>query len=99
MALTTCPDCGHKLSTSATACPSCGAPMKRPVTIEATGKTWKFVQLIGAGMAIWGTVGCMMTDTTKPGDASAGMALNILLLIGGIAVFVFGRIGAWWFHG
>jgi hypothetical protein len=28
MALTTCYECGHEVSTSATACPNCGAPVK-----------------------------------------------------------------------
>lgn len=29
MALTTCPDCGQKVSTAAPACPTCGRRMKR----------------------------------------------------------------------
>lgn len=29
MALETCQDCGHEVSTSATSCPSCGRPRKR----------------------------------------------------------------------
>lgn len=28
MALTTCPDCGKKISTSAEKCPECGRPMR-----------------------------------------------------------------------
>jgi len=28
MPLTTCEDCGHELSTAATACPNCGSPTK-----------------------------------------------------------------------
>lgn len=38
MALTTCPDCGKEVSTSAQACPGCGRPMS---AVSVTAKEVK----------------------------------------------------------
>lgn len=37
MALTTCPDCEHQISTSAAACPQCGRPMQSAKPEGAAG--------------------------------------------------------------
>lgn len=67
---------------------------------QSTGKIWKMIQLVGAGIAIWGTVSCMSSITQ---DVSGNITISpsggsVALLVGGIVVFLFGRIGGWWFH-
>jgi hypothetical protein len=105
MALTTCPDCGGSVSTSAPSCPACGCPRGKPATlqraggtqtIEATGKFWKLCQLLASlgliACVIWGMVAAQNPD---PG---AALALSILVGFLCLVLFLFGRIGAWWFH-
>ena len=113
--LLTCPDCEQPVSAAATSCPHCGRPTRasaqpRPrgaQTTEATGKGWKFCQLLGA----LGTIACgawlvvlvvshaTSPDVTDSSVAGAASALALLGLLVSFVVFIFGRIGAWWFHG
>jgi len=86
--ITPCPDCQKDVSVHATACPHCGNPLKQAVTIEATGKQWKFGQLCGAITCIIGVI-CF--------PASPGFGLLALFI--GLLVFVGARICAWWYHG
>ncbi len=56
--------------------------------------------LIGGIMMILGVGGCLiniafMTATGEP-EAAVG---SFLLLVGGLILYLVGRIGAWWFHG
>jgi DNA-directed RNA polymerase subunit RPC12/RpoP len=71
------------------------ASVQKTVTVQATGKTWKGMQLISALAAIAGIILCMAGC-----ESSAAMSgIGGLLLIAGIFFFCIGRIGAWWFHG
>ena len=74
--------------------------MARIVTIQQTGKGWKFVQLIGFGMVLVGIIGCMtVSDKIPEPDRVSQVSHDMLLAFGGLAVFIFGRIGGWWSHG
>ena len=46
MSLIACPDCNRQVSDSAPACPGCGRKIAtQVVTVQATGKRWKVMQL------------------------------------------------------
>lgn len=92
MALINCPDCGHKVSDSATACPSCARPMTEHVqTIERTGKSYKAAELIGVLLFFGGFAGLLGPHAT--------VGLAWLGLITGLLLYVGARIGAWWANG
>jgi hypothetical protein len=57
-------------------------------TIEATGKSWKAIQLLSGLSMCVGIVVFMISP-----------AVGTLMLIGGFFFFVFARLGAWWHHG
>lgn len=65
----------------------------KPTTIQATGKRWKFLQLLGAVIAVAGIVGCINSDMKSATGAWSVLAF----VIGGTVHFV-GRVGAWWHH-
>ena len=69
------------------------AAVARVQTIEKTGKGWKGLQLIAAMIAIAGV--CITTGTQERELAMTGS----LMLAGGLVLFLFARIGAWWNHG
>lgn len=74
--------------------------MAKTVTTQATGKKWKLIQLIGTGLIVWGIVGCMLIDDKSEEQVKSKETTTACLLVfGGVTVFLFGRIGAWWFHG
>ena len=83
-----CPDCQKDVSIHATACPHCGNQLKQAVTIEATGKQWKFGQLCGVATCIIGAVAL-----------AASPAFGVFAIIIGLMVFIGARIAAWWYHG
>lgn len=87
MTLISCPDCGKEISDLAPACPSCGRPIKA-TTIEATGKTWKKLQLVYGSLIIMGFFAVFSYPF-----------LGGLLCVAGLAGFVRARLGAWWQHG
>ena len=103
MSLIECPDCKKQVSDQAPACPHCGRPIaatpaqgNNVQTIEATGKVWKGIQLIGALMICYGVISCVYNayDPT-PHEPSF---MPTILFIGGFFVIVFGKFGAWWHH-
>lgn len=76
-------------------------------TIQATGKLWKLLQLVG-GILMVGSVavGCTgffgLAGDANPEAGAAGGAivgLSVLGLAAGLIVYLIGRLGAWWFHG
>jgi len=99
MALITCKECGQKISSLAAACPGCGAPVEtaggKTHVIEATGKKWKTVQLIGMIVLVIGIFSCIAS--TRGPDGSYGVGVSIPWI--GLAVYLFGRVSAWWHHG
>lgn len=105
MAMINCTECGRAVSDKATACPGCGNPIAAAVaapaplsvatkpgdavTTEATGKTHKVVQIVGAAIMCVSMVSCVS------GAENLGMAGFIL----GAAVYFTGQATAWWSHG
>ena len=72
--------------------------MPRVQTTEQTGKRWKALQLIGLagilGGAAWGfAAGNMEAQSPE------ALALPALCVILGLPLWLFARVGAWWFHG
>ena len=92
MPLIKCPECGKQISDRAPACPSCACPIK-PITIEATGKKWKGLQLIFAllfAIAFIWTLASLSSPESSP--------IPALLAIIGLFGYIFSRIGSWWYH-
>ena len=103
-----CPECENACSEAAGACPKCGHPLQQtndvqyaaPLppavqTTEQTGKQWKaaivFGSIIMCVAAFIGILNFMGTDRFG--------ALPSLAFLIGSALYVSGRIGAWWYHG
>lgn len=71
-------------------------------TIERTGKNWKALLLLGSLLLLGGLTSCgwaMLSDpralTSPPLLAWIGGSIALT----GFVIFLFGRFGAWWFHG
>lgn len=92
-----CSECGSTISDKANACPSCGAPGQTARTIEATGKKWKLITILGIVATVCGIVGCV-AQASNPATQSEAV-MSTWLCMGGIALWISGRIGAWWYHG
>lgn len=104
MALINCPECRKEVSDRAAACPHCGNPMSaapgaalpvetpvgHAVTIEATGKTWKVVEAVGAAVFLLGLVSCAYTRGLTGG--------SMFLIFAGSAIYIVGSVSAWWHH-
>lgn len=85
--LIACPDCGAKVSDRAPTCVQCGRPIAA-LTIEATGKLWKAVQLVGALIVLASFPACLLMP-----------AASVLVFLVGTLIFAGGRVSAWWYHG
>jgi hypothetical protein len=72
------------------------AGSRRVQTIEATGKRWKGMQAIGSLALIGGLV---VGGVGLNSGREDFVGLGLLLLIGGVALTVLARLGAWWYHG
>lgn len=65
-------------------------------TIEATGKIWKAAQAIGVLLVVVGATWFFIAAGLESGGgAAAGAAIGGI----GLAGYLTGRVGAWWFHG
>lgn len=70
--------------------------MERPVTtVQQTAKRYKAMQAIGVVVLIFGVVAC--SASTSTGDAPSGISL--LMVFGGLMLYLAGRVLAWWHHG
>ena len=112
--LTNCPDCGQAVSRFAPSCLKCGRPLQTPAstapcvqTTERTGKGWKLGMLIGGLTAFVAFGGCMCVTRDQLGESpttyiSSGAAAETEVLtligIGGLGLYLFCHIGAWWRH-
>lgn len=96
MALAPCPECGREVSSRARACPGCGYPLDA-VTVERTGKAWKALQLGGGLAVVGGIVTAVSYYPELPPPKVAGPA--VWAVVGGLALYLAARIGAWWHHG
>ncbi|QDT76016.1 hypothetical protein [Lacipirellula limnantheis] len=103
----------EKLAGTSRPCPGCGAAVSIPslpvaateaevLTIEATSKKWKLIQLIGGAGIVVATISLAFDLRTAVGDPTVNFPLGWFtmgLLILSIPVYVIGRVGAWWYHG
>lgn len=103
MALTSCDECGSKVSTKAGSCPDCGAPVAggpgSARTVEDTSKKFKAHQLLGAASATIGTIGTCSMATDDSGQMSMLGVVFVGMALLGMVWFIGARIGAWWHHG
>jgi hypothetical protein len=75
--------------------------MGRTITTQATGKSWKLTQALGCLSVILGiTLVILTVSLAEPGRRSPASqsAIPFLLIMLGLPAYVFGRLGAWWFH-
>lgn len=89
MALTTCGECKAEISDKAAACPKCGAPQRGALTIQATAKRYKGMQLLGAAVMSVGVVMIVVQNHLS----------GALVMLAGLGLFVGARMAAWWRHG
>ncbi len=71
-------------------------------TIELTGKPWKAILLLGAALMILGLGAGSYALLSDPRALTSPPLLAYLgagAFIGGLLVFIVGRLGAWWYHG
>jgi len=95
------------------ACPGCGAALSIPplapppaeeevMTIEATSKRWKLIQLIGGAGIVLATISLafdLKAAVDSPGVTFPLGWFTMGLLVLSVPVWIFGRLGAWWYHG
>ena len=70
MPLVSCPDCNTQVSDKAPACPKCGHPFAAQ-TVQATGKKWKALQLVGGlvlGVGLLTTCAFLMVGSAGAGQ-------------------------------
>jgi len=67
-----------------------------PTTIEATGKRWKLLQLVGVVLLVISVPTCVAGANA---DSDPAIGVGMVLGMAGFALYVLGRTGAWWFHG
>lgn len=71
-------------------------------TIERTGKTWKAFLLVGWLLLALGATTCgwsLLRDPSAAGGPPLLAWMGGAVALVGLAIFLFGRLGAWWFHG
>jgi hypothetical protein len=67
--------------------------------VEQTGKKWKAIQLLGALGAIAGTIVTFRGLAPNDDGGQSAPTAGFLILVAGLLVFLFGRLGGWWYHG
>jgi DNA-directed RNA polymerase subunit RPC12/RpoP len=95
MALIKCPECGREISDKAAACPECAYPIKA-LTIEATAKRWKALELFGALAVVIGVV-WIIAGSLAQTEEYVFSALVLTSL--GLLLYFVARFMAWWHHG
>jgi hypothetical protein len=68
--------------------------MARTTTVQQTGKFWKLTKLLGFLGIVAGLVIFFMADNDVSMQRFGGITAGLSL-----PVWLFGRAGAWWFHG
>ena len=73
---------------------------RRVQTVEQTGKLWKFLMLLAMIACMVGITLLVIgfNDETHP-TPNRMIGFGMLSMVGGLAGFMFARIGSWWFHG
>jgi hypothetical protein len=105
MALTSCPECGHKVSTLAPACVGCGAPLGSApnqsaevvITTQQTAKKLKLHALGGRVLATCSGLAFVMNFMADNPDNGVHM-WSILGLMAGAVWWVVAQVLIWWHH-
>lgn len=98
MALIKCLECGKDVSDKASSCPFCGNPiMDKIITIEKTGKCWKFIKLLSWIGVI---IGFLMFSNGYQGSGfnSPVTGIGFVLIFFSIIGVIVGKFGAWWYN-
>lgn len=79
MALIKCRECGHQVSTEASACPNCGAPIKKPVqSLPPQKKTkvsiWAWIALIVVAYFLWNAISENIQERLRSPEEKAAIA-------------------------
>jgi hypothetical protein len=103
MAMMNCTECAHAVSDRAAACPQCGCPIAAPtpaptqtLTIEATAKKWKLMNVQARGCAALGIV--ILTVAIWAGSVGLGVLSGLVLLVA-VGWLGYSEFGQWWHHG
>lgn len=64
-------------------------------TIQATGKTWKLMIVLGS---ISCAIGATWLALLWAAESQGGFVAPFLLFSGGFAVRMYGKLGKWWYH-
>ena len=93
MALVPCPECGSKISQTATACPQCGRSFSAEELAAALSnyskktKNGKVLEVVGVLLVIVSIPSCLYAGNYAKG----GMGVSMLMFIGGWILFSMGR--------
>ena len=66
------------------------------LTVEATAKRWKAIQLAGAGII---TVGLICLAFFMSAGSELPLRVTGLILFAGLCTTIYGTFMAWWHHG
>ena len=108
MALISCSECGHQVSSAAPTCPSCGAPVAGASESRAAGASLSTVQetskklkvhILISSIIFWVSliwVGVSVNAAKENPEAPIGIAM--LFLTVGIIWYVVAKLRIWWHH-
>ncbi len=105
-----CPVCETASGDSARFCAKCGHALnaqmpptrQRVQTTERTGKSWKLLMILGGLGLIVSLIGCFVAAserTNGPETSNDDGAVWGLVFVASLLMYVFARLGAWWYHG
>jgi len=110
-----CPFCAEPIQAAAVKCRFCNSMLTTPsapgavTTVEQTAKKWKGLRLAAVVMILVSFIGVLAVGSAIKqaalGGASSAPALVslsplfALTLLGGIGLYVYARVAAWWHHG
>lgn len=110
LAAITCPKCGHPqqpqhvqpdappIAPLGYATPYANARPPRVQTVQQTSKFWK-AQIMLAVLTMIAGIGVVVALTQTKGQEGIAVVCGGILIIGGIAWYIFARFMAWWHHG
>jgi len=104
MALISCPDCGHKVSSLAPVCPHCGRPVATSSThlgtekaIEFTAKRLKLWSALSVFMTFIGLV-LMLPVIFSSADSKETPVFGIVVTAFGVVSYIITKVRIWWHH-
>jgi len=71
-------------------------PVEKVQTVEQTSKSWKFIQLVGGfGVVLF----CLLWLNAAAQGSLNNVEVFKVIMCGCGVFYLYGRIGAWWYHG